>query len=292
METLSVYIPMDRRQAMRRGESLPDRSTGAAVMADVSGFTPLTEALARESGPQRGAEEITRYLNQVYDALITEVHRYQGSVIGFSGDAITCWFDGDDGLRAATCAVQLQRAMDQFGRITVPSGPAVTLAMKAAVAIGPVRRFVVGDPNVQLIDVLAGATLDRLAAAEQQVHKGEVVLSAETAARLQQRAVIAEWRTDAAGGQFAVLQRLTSPAAPQPWPEFVSNPDLEQQVKHWLLAAVYARESSGQGAFLAELRPAVALFVHFGGIDYDGDATAGQKLDDYVRWVQAVLSSL
>ncbi len=197
---------------MVRGEPLPDRSDGAAVMADVSGFTPLTEALARELGPQRGAEEITRYLNQVYDALIAEVERYRGSVVGFSGDAITCWFDGDDGRRATTCAMQLQRAMEQFSRITLPSGPAVALAMKAAVAIGPVRRFVVGDPNVQLLDALAGATLDRLAAAEHQARKGEVVLSAETADRLQPHVVIAEWRTDAAGERYAVLQRLISPA--------------------------------------------------------------------------------
>jgi class 3 adenylate cyclase len=129
METLSVYLPIDRRQAMARGEPLPDRSDGAAVIADVSGFTPLTEALARELGPQRGAEEITRYLNQVYDALIAEVERYHGSVVGFSGDAITCWFDGDDGRRATTCAVQMQHAMEQFSRITLPSGPAITLAL-------------------------------------------------------------------------------------------------------------------------------------------------------------------
>ena len=163
--------------------------------------------------------------------------------------------------------------------------------MKAAVAIGPVRRFVVGDPNVQLIDVLAGATLDRLAATEQQAHRGEVVLSAETADRLKEQAVIAEWRTDAAGERFAVLQHLIAMAAvPRPWPEVNLDPKLEQQVRHWLLAAVYERESSGQGAFLAELRPAVAMFVRFSGIDYDGDAAARQKLDDYVRWVQGVLT--
>ena len=60
--------------------------------------TDLPDMLAAGGGPQRGAEELTRYLNQVYDALIAEVDRYHGSVIGFSGDAITCWFDGDDGL--------------------------------------------------------------------------------------------------------------------------------------------------------------------------------------------------
>ena len=116
-----------------------------------------------------------------------------------------------------------------------------------------------------------------------------MILSADTAHRLKQQIVIAEWRTDAAGDQFAVLRQLSSTAAPQPWPEFRSNPDLEQQVRHWMLAEVYARESSGQGAFLAELRPAVAIFVYFSGIDYDG-AAAGQQLDQYVRWVQGVLT--
>jgi len=88
------YIPTDRRQALARGVSLPDRTTGTALLADISGFTPLAEALARDLGSQRGAEELTRYLNQVYDVLIAEVDCYGGSVIGFSGDAITCWFDG------------------------------------------------------------------------------------------------------------------------------------------------------------------------------------------------------
>ena len=29
----------------------------------------------------------------IYSALIAQVDRYRGSVISFSGDAITCWFD-------------------------------------------------------------------------------------------------------------------------------------------------------------------------------------------------------
>jgi class 3 adenylate cyclase/tetratricopeptide (TPR) repeat protein len=287
---MSAYIPIDRQHALACGEPLPDRSTGAVVLADVSGFTPLTEALVRELGQQRGAEEITRQLNQVYTALIAEVDRYHGSVVGFSGDAITCWFDGDDdGLRATTCAVQMQLAMEPFSRFTLPTGSTLALAMKAAVAIGSVRRFVVGDPNVQLIDVLAGATLDRLAATEHQARKGEVVLAAEAARRLRSRIAIGAWRTDAAGEQFAVLEQLTSLADPQPWPAVGLNADLDRQVQHWLLPPVYERESSGQGAFLAELRPAVALFVRFDGIDYDAD-DAWQKLDGYVRWVQGILN--
>src|SRR5581483_8792832 len=93
MGILETFIPIDRRIALARGESLPDRASGTALFMDVSGFTPLTEALTRLYGPQRGAEELTQHLDRVYDALIAEVDRYGGSVVGFSGDAITCWFD-------------------------------------------------------------------------------------------------------------------------------------------------------------------------------------------------------
>ena len=68
MEWLSAYIPMDRRQAIARGEDLPDRARGAALFADISGFTPLTEALTRELGDRRGIDELTRQYEQEKNA--------------------------------------------------------------------------------------------------------------------------------------------------------------------------------------------------------------------------------
>ena len=91
--TLLAYLPHDRRQAMARGLALPDRATGAALLADISGFTALTSALTRDLGPRHGAEQVTRQLNAVYEALIAEIEQFGGSVVGFAGDAITCWFD-------------------------------------------------------------------------------------------------------------------------------------------------------------------------------------------------------
>ncbi|RME40271.1 MAG: adenylate/guanylate cyclase domain-containing protein, partial [Caldilineae bacterium] len=64
----------------------------------------------------------------------------------------------------------------------------------------------------------------------------------------------------------------------------------DEQVRSWLLPPVYERLRSGQGQFLAELRPATALFLRFGGLDYDADDDAGQKLDAYIQWVQRVLA--
>ena len=70
MNAMNVYIPIDRRHALARGEGLPDRAWGAALFADISGFTPLTEALARELGPRRGAEELTCALDRTLRSVI------------------------------------------------------------------------------------------------------------------------------------------------------------------------------------------------------------------------------
>lgn len=281
--------------ALAQGRTLPDRMEGAGLFADISGFTPLTEALVREFGPQRGAEELTRQLNQVYDALVNELHRYGGSVISFSGDAITCWFDEDTGLLAVTCALEMQEAMKGFASITIPAarrdGPAiqVSLAMKAAVAVGTARRFVVGDPKLQRIDVLAGTTLDRLAAGEHHANKGEVVVDQATAEAVGDLS-ICEWREDhETGERFAVVEEVDSAITLNhlsPFAETLS----QETVKDWLLPPVYERLRRGQGDFLAELRPAVSVFVRFGGIDYDDDEAAGEKLDAYIRWAQNALA--
>ena len=130
-----------------RAEPLPDRTTGAALFADISGFTVLAEALVRELGPHRGAEELTHYLNLVYDVIIDHLHHYGGSVIAFAGDAITCWLDGDDGRRAVGCGLAMQESMAQFAEVRTPSGSQFAIGLTVAVATGPARRFQVGDPE-------------------------------------------------------------------------------------------------------------------------------------------------
>jgi class 3 adenylate cyclase len=161
-----AYIPRDRRWSLGAGRAMPDRVRGAALFADISGFTPLTEALAAELGPQRGAEELTANIGRVFHAVISELDTYDGNVIYFSGDAITCWIEGDDGAQACAAALGMQEAIERTGTITTPGGATVTLAMKIAIAVGSARRFLVGDPEIQLIDVLAGRLIDDLAEAE------------------------------------------------------------------------------------------------------------------------------
>ena len=207
-EPLTIYMPMDRCQALARGETLPDRATGAALFADISGFTPLTGALAQELGLERGAEELTRTVSQVYTALIDEVHRYGGSVIGFAGDAITCWFDDITAQRAVACALAMQEAMALCNTVTTPGGTTFPLAAKVAVVAGPVRRLLVGDPEIQVIEAIAGQTLDRLAAAEHVANRGEVVVQAEVAEQLAGYVAIRERRVDDRGRAHRCHLRL------------------------------------------------------------------------------------
>ncbi|HSH80834.1 MAG TPA: tetratricopeptide repeat protein [Herpetosiphonaceae bacterium] len=290
MESPAAYIPVDRRLAIAHGQELPDHSFGATLFADISGFTPLTEALVRALGPQRGAEELPRQLNLIYDALITEVDRYGGSVIGFAGDAITCWFPDDDGHRATACALAIQQTMQQFASVKIPGVAPVALAIKVAVATGAVRRFLVGDPQIQTVDVLAGETLQRLAAGEHEANKGEVIVDAETLTALDDEVEVVELRTDDEKGRvFAVVRALTVEVTPSPWPALALDALPDAQVSPWLLPPVYERLRSGMGEFLTELRPAVPLFMRFGGIDYDEDENAGEQLDAFIRWVQGIL---
>lgn len=303
-EAARAYIPMDRRQALFQGRSLPERSVGAALFADISGFTPLTEALARELGPRRGAEELTVHLNRVYDALIAELYRYGGSVIGFSGDAITCWLDAGPeanlpraAARAVACGLAMQEAMRRFGAVPTYSGNVVSLGIKVAIACGPVRRFVVGDPQYMLLDAMAGRTLEQMAAAEHHAERGEVVVhrsvceAIDAADGASPALTISAWRGEEGpnGRPFAVVDSLSGAAVETPWNPLPPEALAADQERSWLLPPVYQRLHSGKGEFLAELRPAVAQFVRFEGIRYDEDEEAPRKLDEFVRGVTQIL---
>ncbi|MBA3532932.1 MAG: AAA family ATPase, partial [Ardenticatenales bacterium] len=174
-----------------------------------------------------------------------------------------------------------------FATVRLPSGREVNLAIKVAVAIGPVRRFLVGNPSIQLIDVLAGETLSRMAIAEQVAQTGEIVVDPHTAAALEDVLGVAAWRTTADGPPYAVVAGLQHLVPPTPWPLLPEDALSTEQLRPWLLPVVFERLHAGQGEFLTELRPAVALFLRFAGIDYEHDEAAGDKLDRYIRWVQA-----
>ena len=77
MDSMAAYIPQDRRQVLAHTIQLPERPEGATLFADISGFTPLTEALRVALGPRQGSEALTDQLNRTYTALIAQVDAYR-----------------------------------------------------------------------------------------------------------------------------------------------------------------------------------------------------------------------
>ena len=137
----------------------------------------LDRSPARDARPATRRGGIDQASRRGVYRLIVQVERYGGSVISFAGDAITCWFDdarGSAAARATTCAFALQQAMRAFTSIALPNGMTTALALKVAVASGPARRFVVGDPAIYYLDALAGATVARTSTAEHLARRGDV----------------------------------------------------------------------------------------------------------------------
>ncbi len=258
MNLLASYIPIDRRIALARGETLPERTYGTALCRYFGLY--VARRIARANAG-RGAEELTRQLNLVYDALIAHVHNYRGSVIGFAGDAMTCFFEEEtnderrktkeasvsvigrwSSVRAVACAQAMQNAMRAFPH----------LAIKIGIATGPARRFVVGGPQIRLIDTFAGKTIETMARAAELAQQGEIVLApttlnviARSGATKQSPICSVEiaWDENCPRNDkiapFTVVSELTTPVDPTPWDELPDEALSDEQLRPWILPALY-----------------------------------------------------
>lgn len=297
--TLSIYLPQDRLRVLVRGETLPSRTNGTALFADISGFTALTEALRNTLGPRRGAEELARHMEAVYSTLIGELERHGGSVIGFAGDSMLCWFN-EEGVwdqtigvehssasaLAVACGMSLQRRMRAYTKITLPDKSTTALSLKVSIASGAARRFVVGDPNIQYIDVIAGTTITRTATGEHLAQKGEVLIDQGIADTLGDLLTVQEWRNDtASGNRFGIVAAITH-LIETPIISFLDiGSFFPEELRPWLPAPLYEREQMGQGSFLTEFRPCTTLFVRFTGINFDSDE-AKMQLNTFIQLSQ------
>ena len=88
--------------------------------------------------------------------------------------------------------------------------------------------------------------------------------------------------TPTAASALPSSARFPSRAA-DPWSAFLSIGLATQSPAVVAAAGGFTICVRGRGEFLTELRPAVALFLRFGGIDYDGDPAGALKLDAYIR---------
>ena len=264
------------------------RALAVVLFADVSGFTPMSEALARLG--QGGTEELTDRINRHYAVLIDCIAAFGGLVGAFGGDATTALFPAnDDGdlagaaARALQCALDMHERLRPMAEITTRAGN-FSLAIKIGLAVGPVLSAIVGDPAARLLSTMAGSALARAAAAQYHAHTGEVLLD-PALARLTHGLRYAEERDG-----FVVATGLEQRPAYASLPPLPAPPLALQPVLEAFVHPAIVRRLAGQRAgFVNEHRDVTALFVGFDDFDYDGDPLVHLRLQAYVARVARVV---
>ena len=280
LRTLAAYVsPNIARTTLNETAPAPptqakaDRFPAAVLFADISGFTPLTEALAQKGS--EGPEELTRLLNGYFSRMIALTEAQGGEVVKFSGDAVTVVFPArQEDLsiatrRASQAAEAMQAAMSEFSALETSVGP-VALGMKIGIGAGEILAAEVGGVFGRWEYVIAGDPLRQIAQAEHRAGRGEIVLSPEA------KSII-----------------VPHPVAPRPWlqPDWarIQNPAaVEAVMRAYVPNVVIAWLEEELQDWLAVLRPMSVLFVGVVGIDYT-QANAIERLHTFLRAAQEII---
>lgn len=272
------YVP---RVLLTRLVAAPDDLVqtleGTMVFVDVSGFTRLSERLARTG--REGAERLTEAINACFSALLADAYANGGSLLKFGGDALLLWFDGDEHpLRACASAGAMRNTIRRAGRITAAGGQ-ITLRMSAGVHSGNFQMFLVGKSHREYL--IAGPDGSKVVEMEAAAAAGQVLLSPQTAGMVSRRAL------GAATGPGVLLARSPSKRHLTP-DEEIHRPD-DDAITRCLSTEVRAHVLAAPAA--PEHRTAAVAFVQFGGLDEligaRGPAAAARALDALVEAVQA-----
>src|SRR3954454_17871814 len=155
-DVLTAYVPRLVIDWLRTDPDQLHRELNATfVFVDISGFTALTERLARKG--KIGAELMRDTLDGVFRALLDEAYDWGAGLLKWGGDALLLLFDGPDHeLRACRAAWEMQKTIDRVGRLRLPDGTLI-LRMSAGIASGQIDCFMAGHVHRELL--LAGPTV-------------------------------------------------------------------------------------------------------------------------------------
>lgn len=294
LHLFAPYLPTDRFRALLGGQTLAESTHGAAMLVDISGFTPLTVRLVEEYGPQRASEELKRRLNPMFEAIAGLVFTHGGSVIRFVGDGFTAWFPDEAEhfksldqplpgmVRASIAALEMLETMIFFRGMD----------LKVAVNSGMASRWVVGDAAFGLVDILGGAAVEGVAELAPRCQPHQVRTLRHNADTLHEFFAL-ETLPD---GDLLIKScdpSLVEQSRLHRWQAWQATGNVEEiveQVRQFIDPAIQEQETAGLGSLSGELRYATPVFLSFGGLDYNHDPEARQKLDRYVREVQKILS--
>jgi class 3 adenylate cyclase/tetratricopeptide (TPR) repeat protein len=183
----STYLAPDLIRGLKRHapteHSWIEPLDGTLVMADISGFTKMSERLA-EIGKE-GAEWLTNTINLYFESMLDSARRFGGSNLKFGGDALLLSFAGPGHAeRAVRSALAMQAANRRFAAVRLEKDR-IRLKMSIGVHSGRFWSAVAGLPGHRMQHLVFGADACRVAAAEGVAEAGEVVVTTETLAQIE-----------------------------------------------------------------------------------------------------------
>jgi len=251
---------------------------GSMVFVDVSGFTKMSERLARHG--KVGAEEVTEVIGRTFDRLLGEAYAYGASLLKFGGDALLLFFQGDSHPQNACAAAWgMRQALRSIGRFETSAGQ-VSLRMSVGVHSGPFDFFLVGESHRELI--VAGPAATETTEMEAAAEAGQILLSPATARLIPRRNVGRQ-----VGPGFLLAGRIEGTRAE------IDPARAKPELHQFLPKAL--RESLIDGDVEPEHRPVAVGFVHF--MEFDklvssvGSETAAAALDRLVRTIQKAVDA-
>lgn len=250
---------------------------GSLVFVDISGFTGMSERLARRG--KEGAEEVTEVINTTFTDLLAVAYEAGGGLLKFGGDALLLFFSGEDHpLRACHAAGEMRATLKTRGRIKTSAG-SVSLKMTMGVNSGAFQFFLVGDSHRELI--VAGPDATWTALMESAAEAGEILLSPTTALHLDESHL----------GKAKAGGRLLAEAPPYPASREFLHPKREAGASPFIPAAIQRHLALGGGE--PEHRQVTIAFLHFGDIDEviatAGMQEAGRRLQQLMSAIQSAI---
>ena len=282
-EGVASFVParVARQLSANPGQSegpRADRFTGTVLLADISGFTGLTESLARRG--EVGVEDLTRCLNVYFGRLIDLIVEYGGDIVKFAGDALLAVWPADGAdlgtstCRAAQCGLAAQERLHDC-----PVTADVRLSLRIGLSAGPLAIFHVGGVGGRRELVATGEPLAGMNAANAQARPGEVAISADSWSLVRDR-IVGE---PLPGGAVRVRGVRGSWAPGPPEPLAATDP---HALLAYIPAAVVDQFGRGGSDWLAELRHVTVLFVNFPGLT---PSTPLERADAVMRELQEIL---
>jgi class 3 adenylate cyclase/tetratricopeptide (TPR) repeat protein len=276
-DRLLPYVPrLLAEWDLQAPDSLWQTVDSTSCFVDISGFTALSERLARRG--RVGAEELTEILNHVFSRMLGVAYAKGGSLLKFGGDALLLTFTrGDHAVLGAEAAVAMQAALREARTLPTSVGR-INLRMSVGLHTGELLLFRVGDVHRELI--VTGPAATATTEMEHAADAGEILVSPSTAARLPPAAVGA-----AKGPGHLLRTRKVVDGGPGPEPP---RPVADDSVVRCIPRRLHDRLVDQSAD--SEHRVATIGFVKFQGVDdllaaRGPDATA-EALDAVARSVQ------